>query len=171
MVTFLICYISLHIKNVWWREKQNIFPESIFLIKTCRVSIMYPRMFSVFHNVKQKISLHQIVSVFNFYYVNWNFLGAKFNELNRSLNYKFTQLVHILNQESNFSFWDGDLRFEPLRQWKAECCSWWTIILQQERTELSRTNPLFRKKNETQRCILKNIGRDTEKIGMNWIGY
>ena len=132
MVTFLICYISLHIKNVWWREKQNIFPESIFLIKTCRVSIMYPRMFSVFHNVKQKISLHQIVSVFNFYYVNWNFLGAKFNELNRSLNYKFTQLVHILNQESNFSLWDGDLRFEPLRKG-------WVLFLMNDHSS-TRTN-------------------------------
>ena len=108
--------------------------------------------------------LHQIVSVFNFYYVNWNFLGAKFNELNRSLNYKFTQLVHILNQESNFSLWDGDLRFEPLRQCKAECCSWWKIILPQERTHCSEKRT---KRKDAFLRILEEIGWRSEWIGLD----
>ena len=36
--------------------------------------------------------------------------------------------------------------------------SWETIVLSQERTELSRTIPSFRKKNEHIERVLKNIG-------------
>ena len=46
---------------------------------------------------------------------------------------------------------------------------WTTIVLSQERTELSRMIPSFGKKNGMKIRILKNIGRERRITERNWI--